>query len=360
MNTDKKNQHYIPKFYLRNFSFNSNKKQIGVFHLNSSFFYQTAKLKTQGSKDFFYGHDGEIEDSLAEIEGHLATVIHDIISTDECPKKKSKEHIELLAFVGLTHLRNPVLIESIKESHEAMRQHILELDPKSDANKVVPNMSHEEVVKIALSGIKDVIDNISDLDYKLLVNKTNTPFLTSDFPVVRYNRFLEFRKWSHGKTGYAQIGLQIFIPLSPTVMIVFYDPLVYKVGFKKRAICDLTKDSDVNKLNQLQVMNCLETIYFNEGISEMYIRSLISVCSRYKRANQIMSELSYLLEKGEEVNSLEEKQKNLVVMGLTDCETKLEINGIKMHSGSKKIKLTDTMAQLRPIPKMLSNKSRLH
>ena len=40
MVTDKKNQHYVPKFYLRNFSFEDNKKQIGLFNLENEFYSQ--------------------------------------------------------------------------------------------------------------------------------------------------------------------------------------------------------------------------------------------------------------------------------------------------------------------------------
>jgi len=72
MKTDKKNQHYVPKFYLRNFSFQNNKKQIGVFNIENEFYFLKAKLKTQGSKNFFYGSDGVIEDSLSLIEGELS------------------------------------------------------------------------------------------------------------------------------------------------------------------------------------------------------------------------------------------------------------------------------------------------
>lgn len=53
MPTDKKNQHYIPKFYLRNFSYDGNKNQIGVFNIFNNIYVQQAKLKTQGSKNFF-------------------------------------------------------------------------------------------------------------------------------------------------------------------------------------------------------------------------------------------------------------------------------------------------------------------
>jgi hypothetical protein len=40
-------------------------------------------------------------------------------------------------------------------------------------------------------------------------------------------------------------------------------------------------------------------------------------------------------------------------MGSTDCETKLKINGVKIHSITKDMKLHPSLAQLRPMPAKL-------
>ncbi|MBN4046997.1 DUF4238 domain-containing protein [bacterium AH-315-P13] len=358
MNTDKKNQHYIPKFYLRNFSFENNQKQLGIFNLKSSFFFQKSKLKTQGSKNFFYGHDGKIEDSLSEIEGVLSNLIRNIIDTSRLPQKNSIEHLELLSFIGLTDLRNPTRIENIKNSRESVKKHLLELDPKVDINKFIPEIPHNYAVELALSNLKGVIDNISDLDFKLIVNKTDTPFISSDFPIVKYNQFLERKKWQHSKVGYGTIGLQIIFPINPNLGIIFFDPKIYKVGFKKNRYIEIKKKEDINSLNILQIVNCIETLYFNEKITENYIRNLVNKASKFKKANQTRSELSHILKEGENPVELNEKKKNLIIMGTTDCETKLEFEGLKIHSNSRQIKLSNSVAQLRDLPMALAKNNR--
>ena len=67
-----------------------------------------------------------------------------------------------------------------------------------------------------------------------------------------------------------------------------------------------------------------------------------------------------LLKEGESIASIRnsDRKKNLVIVGTTDCEIKLKINGIKMHSGSRKIKLDNSMAQLRPNSMKIRGKSR--
>lgn len=353
MNTKKKNQHYIPKFYLRNFSYQGNEKQIGIFNLKSEFYYKTAKLKTQGSKNFFYGYDGEIEDGLSEIEGILATSTRKIIETMRLPNKNSKDHIDLLVFVALTHLRNPVAINSFKGSMEGVKKRLLELAPNTDTEKFVPEMGHDEIIQMSLGNLKTILPIISDLDYKLLVNKTSIPFISSDFPIVKYNQFLEIKKWTGVKTGYGALGLQIIIPLNPKLCIIFYDSGIYKVGFKKRRQIDIINKIDIDQINLLQFVNCFETIFFNEDVSEHYIRQLFSTSKKYKRANQTTSKLGTILKDKDDEKQIEMGNKNLLIMGRTDCEIKLEIQGVKMHSKGKWTKLSRSMAQLRPIPKII-------
>lgn len=353
-NTDKKNQHYIPRFYLKKFSFESNEKQIGIFNIQKSFFYQTATLKNQGARNFFYGHDGEIEENLSNIEGHLSTSINQIINNRKVPIKRGFEHFQLLNFVALTHLRNPTLIDSMKATRELMKSNLLQLDPNVDADKLVPEIPHETAIEVALSSIMQVVENIADLDFKLLINKTKFPFITSDFPVVKYNKFLEVKNWDRGKTGFGNTGLKIFIPINPEMTIILFDSMVYKVGNKKDCFCELRNENDVDQLNILQLLNCLETVYFNENCSEHYIRTLFEKSKKYSKANEPESKLSYLLKKGEEFDS--NKKKNLMILGSSDCEIKLDVQGVKIHSGSLKIDMRIHENILRPQPRFLAKK----
>src|SRR5690606_17127565 len=114
-----------------------------------------------------------------------------------------------------------------------------------------------------------------DLNYKLLINKTEVSFISSDFPVVKYNQFLEKKKWNHGKTGYGNTGLQIFIPLNSKIILMLYDSTVYKVGFKKQPNLDISNKKDIDQLNILQILNSYSTLFFDEKITNHYITSLI-------------------------------------------------------------------------------------
>jgi hypothetical protein len=57
-----KNQHFVPKFYLRHFS--ADKKSIHLLNLKSEKPIFGAPLKNQCSRDYFYGEDGRHEKAL--------------------------------------------------------------------------------------------------------------------------------------------------------------------------------------------------------------------------------------------------------------------------------------------------------
>ncbi len=81
-----------------------------MFNILSQFYYPQANLKHQGSKNFFYGVDGVIEDNLSVIEGDLARIIGIVLETSQVPKKESEDHIDLLFFVALQTYE--ILLES--------------------------------------------------------------------------------------------------------------------------------------------------------------------------------------------------------------------------------------------------------
>ena len=73
---DKKRQHYVPRFYLKNFSINSEGKAIGIYNVEKCKFIPSGSLKSQAYENYFYGEDekqrGQVNFSyqgwLAELE----------------------------------------------------------------------------------------------------------------------------------------------------------------------------------------------------------------------------------------------------------------------------------------------------
>ncbi|SMG28821.1 Protein of unknown function [Marivirga sericea] len=348
MTTEKKNQHYIPKFYLRYFAYKG-REQIGIHNTQSGYTFSTAKLKKQGSKNFFYGNDGVIEEHLGKLESKLALVIKRIRDNHLLPKKNSKDYVTLLHFIALTHLRNPVAMQQELDANKQKREKVAELYPYHETKQLIPEITNIEAISASLLSVSYLVRNLLDLECKILINKTKKGFITSDLPVVRYNQFLEERKWPHGKSGFGKIGLQIFIPLSHELCLILYDSAIYKVGNRKEERIVIDDVNDIDQLNMLQFTNCFQTVFFSDKVTEDYIQYLKRRSVPYQKANIVNSTTKRAF-----VNGDVAKEKIIILSTITDNQIKLNTKAIKVHAQGKKKVLSTSLAQYRAWPEFLN------
>ena len=222
--TEKKRQHYIPQFYLRNFSCADSKNNIGLFHFNTvrdtiAF----SAIKSQAFEPYYSGKDGTIEDALGKFEQQAAPLIDKIISEKYVPNLGTQEHVLLQYFTLLTELRNPSLPNHLQESFsQTMKTAYSKNDEfKEFFEDHMIVFDREYLITLGMKHLDMHMAFTSDLEYKLILNETTYPFIISDNPVIKYNQFLEARKRPENVTGYSTQGLQILLPLSPHCLMLF-------------------------------------------------------------------------------------------------------------------------------------------
>lgn len=275
----KKRQHFVPRFYLKNFSIGSAGKSIGIFNINSKKFIPNGSLREQAYKDYFYGKDGVVENLLEKFEAPASVVIRGIIRDQNYPAWESQDRFQLLIFATFLHSRTEYAADEYNEQTDQM---IKTLYPKGAnpedrlAAEISNPPSHAETIRSTML----CTPIASDLDYKIVINDTSVPFITSDNPSVYYNRFLEGRKAHGSNVGLGVKGLQIFLPISPNHLLIFYDSGVYVIGKRMERTVSKLDEYDVNGLNYLQCANAYYNLYFNEDISREYI---VSICERMKK-----------------------------------------------------------------------------
>lgn len=347
--TVKKNQHYLPKFYLRYFSKCEKEKEIGVYNINNKRTIRYAPIKSQASKAFYYGRDGVIEDWLSRIEGDFANVIKNLKLTMKPPKRFSDEHLTLLRFVSCTFARNPMTIENGAEMMNKIMSTMF--SNKESEYYDIPHTDTQDMMRISMDQMSQLTVNILDLEIKLLVNKTDVPFIASDYPIVLYNSYLERKKWAFSKVGFGVRGLQIFIPISPDLTLTLFDSAIYKIGGRKSNYLNLTTECDILQLNTLQYLNCIQHIYFSDLFSDKHLHKLLQNSLRFPRANIVQAELLNLIN---ETHSSSDKKRVLVRGGTSDLSINLEINGVKYLSGALSLKLDySTPSCMRELPEQL-------
>lgn len=289
-----KNQHFVPQFYLRNFS--RDKKTIGTYVLEKNLKVDKASIKNQASKNYLYSSDQEIENILGTIEADASRVIKSIL---ENPKQKLNEEqiFHILSYMIIQMGRTPAMSNELQNSIEDMYKMVLmdrirkRADYTKDREKgfedylssfrlkiVEPNLM---AVSMYASFIQQVL--LQELDYKILLNDTDENFITGDNPVCMYNQFRERMKYKN--YSIAMQGVELFMPISPKVAFLFYDPFCYKIGERKKHHIEVSRTIDIQELNKLVVCYAEKVIFFLPCTkTQSSLQNLSAMANHYKVA----------------------------------------------------------------------------
>ncbi|MEG1726074.1 MAG: DUF4238 domain-containing protein [Anaerovoracaceae bacterium] len=326
-----KKHHFVPRFHLKKFS--SDGKSINLLNIPSNKVIIDANLTNQCYKNYFYGGDDKIEKSLGLIEGAAAKVFKDIIESSTFPKRYSKEHSNLLIHVLIQHARTSYAAEFLDETINNLAKHVIVSNNRiiqEDIDKVRITINNGGSLSVGIAALKWHL--ASDLHYKIVVCKQHSEFIMSDNPAIYYNQLFEKMDYLSA-IGIVCKGLQIFIPLSPTHLLIFYDQACYKVGSKNSDLVILKDQADVDAINILQVVNASKNIYFNSANAAQISRLRSSFGLRRSEKSKMMIQPSW---------ETEGERAELVISSKVSNKTGLKLGFIKPLKNAERF-----MAELR-------------
>jgi len=257
-------QHFVPQLYLRNFS--ADCRSIGMVNLKQRKGIDRASIAGQCQRPYLYGKDLRLENLFGKIEGRISPLIREILDKRIVPTVEAKSHQDMLFFIASQNLRTTQSAAEMNEMLDKMMKHLIgpQMEQKGiskeDMSKVRVQWTHPYHNSFIAAMDAHVL--LFDLHPMLFVNKTGRGFVTSDHPTVFYNQLLEQRRHS-SNVGFLQVGLQIFLPLSADVLLCYYDPKCYGFGRRQRTTVELSNDSDVIQLNNLQFISAQDNVYFD-------------------------------------------------------------------------------------------------
>lgn len=330
----KKNQHYVPQFYLRNFS--ENKKNIGMFIFDKNLYINNASIRSVASSEFLYGKDGVIENALGKVEGKWAQIIQKIINKNFC-FFSDQDYILLYSFIIVSYSRTLKIADTNRYYAEKAKQE-LENDKINNIiynaeNKLFLNnlieMPNIQYMDIALKNIH----LLKDLGICVLENKTRYGFITSDNPIILYNQLYCYRNYNRNY-GLTSAGLQIFIPISEKYLICLFDPSVYQLINNNDKYISITEKKQVDALNKLSVINSYRQIYFKNNSKEKYIRN-------FENINRLIH-----AEDRRMVFPVDNLPGEIIRIGNEPISTYINLNIFKLNKEYKEIPLPDHMGGL--------------
>lgn len=261
-----KNQHFVPRCYLRPFTQGEEGKAIRIFNVDRERMIENAAVKHQCSGSYFYGEDEKLEALLQCMEQSYAGTLRRVHESSYIRLLPNDERT-LKWFWLLQYLRT----EAASKRAVEMNNQLGELVGAGSSFQ----LEIRDAVLMAMQAFAKEIEVIDDLKVCLLKNSTGIPFLTSDDPAILTNRWFKSDKRHIGSTfGLRTSGVMAILPLSKKILFVAYDSDVYSI-VKSGGIAKIKRQSDIQAFNNLQILNCRANIfpspnYDSQALSEEF------------------------------------------------------------------------------------------
>ncbi|GGL64140.1 DUF4238 domain-containing protein [Halocalculus aciditolerans] len=275
-----KNQHYVPRFYLRNFSDDSQNIWLYNMQANREF---TEPISRVCARDYFYSDETDVEKEIGSIESELSKGLGELlaiqsVSQFQTEKELKPDWLRVLQFLTFQEARTALSKEEIEQDGEVMFETFVragieagELDPEllEEVREGNVWLEHEQSPQLLPMLYQlHCAPLLADLWGTLLVNKTGTELVTSDHPVVRHNPY--FLGEGHPQEiGLQSRGLQIYCPLTSHHYLLLHDPECYEIECSSEGVREIYDTAIINELNKLQIVNCDNNVFYGtEGRQE--------------------------------------------------------------------------------------------
>ena len=228
MNNIAKAEHYIPQFYLKNFTKKRDKKSpTYVFDLKTNKIRRSSIRKIAFENNFcnlkVRNLDAivSIEDVLSKIESKIAPSLEKLIFHINPNVLSGEERLQLSNFFSLLLSRNPRKRELHKQMIEGVKKKFGEKMTPEFEKKIT--LSKDELKLSMFRIIKIYLDEVSPIFYNFKWSVGLGNFFarihTSDNPLVRYNpKSDKFRS----TLGLLCEGIQLILPLTPSICLFMY------------------------------------------------------------------------------------------------------------------------------------------
>lgn len=291
---DRKNQHYVPQFHLKQWSLNG--KQISLYNKQTGVFVNNkASIKHVASKDYFYGQDGVLEEMLGSVEAKVSPIYKKLI-TSEAPLALSDEEYQFFClYIMLCNERSLLsgdTFESLKK--EQLRVSLEMHQAHGNYLDIDPNAIDDLEVEIpCFNSIRSVFKYhpiILDLKLILIKNISEADFITSDCPTIKYNLWA-LKRCLYSGWGSGSVGIMFFIPISPRYAVCMYDSTVYSVSGEQRSVLTLKQKTQINEINKLMLLNSYRVVFLPGNMPLEYVTNLIKKIPECKNKQNFITTL---------------------------------------------------------------------
>lgn len=271
--TKPKKQHYVPRFYLRNFKDNNHKNDlINCFNVKEKKAYKSLIKNVAQSKYFYESPKYYLESQLSDIEKESSKYINNLVRNKKYGYlNASSVRANLSYYLSLQFVRTKDKREWIKNNSLELKEELIqEIEIPSKFQDLFDELPNEEHVKDwHMENIVKLSKKFSKYFYYrkwiLIKNKTKLNFWTSDNPILLWNPV--------NPPGLGQDNTFVFFPLSPKLYLCLADATKFSnlnqpvrntsisSNISHATYFNLVDGIDIKKINYLQAKNCYLNVF---------------------------------------------------------------------------------------------------
>ena len=274
-------QHYVPRMLLKRFAIprERGEPQIHVFDKLESRTFPTSIGNIAAEREYYNFEHARgkisIESSLSKLEEHADRAFSNILEHESLRDLPEEDRNWLRTFIATQQLRTPHFRQLLQDVDAGIRQKVERMGHDPEEVEGWKSIGDENELKLQANAflsqsIEEFAESLKDKDVILLKTDLGHPFWISDNPVTMHNDN-DFRPY--GNIGLGVPGIQIYLPLSPTITLGFWCPTIANESsnvrdevekLRKHLLVDQTLGRDVDQMglaNQIAELDaCLETL----------------------------------------------------------------------------------------------------
>lgn len=295
----KANHHFIPQFYLRNFSPAGDGRKAKVFCFDQS----TRKsfetlVRNVGSRRHFFRIDVEsyypnhVEDGMAEIEGEISVHLAEVIEANSFPSDAHFSSVMLL--MGNVAVRNPRFRSMIENFHLKVVNGVMKMmlqdkdrfdgsvkQARANGVPIRDDISYEDMrdfidrgeykvaidqtylIGLELEAVPTAVEQLARRSWSFASATPETTYATCDDPVVL--------AWADGtdrrpySPGFGLAGTIVMVPITPKLALIGL--------LNKQPAARIYRRDQVAGMNTSIAKNATKQLYARDGSFELHTRT---------------------------------------------------------------------------------------
>ena len=288
----KKRHHFIAQTYLRGFC--DQNGRVCVYSKDKPAQSWWAAPATVAFEKYYYSQPtpegGQDNNRLEEFFSSIESSWPSLLSKIERLERHEGGLDQLLLFAVMHRVRVPCARDAAeKMTVKSVRMTTRHLHERGELPALPPNVSLDYLEKHTVISIdphrsihampnlvNGVIKIIRAIGFKVLENKTNAAFITSDNPVIYFDPLMPVRSLQPYNISRSRMDIEFMFPITPRFMLWGHSDLRPKGGYHTASYQDVTDKLFVQRANVLAARFAHRLIFSNEAKHQPLVRKYAS------------------------------------------------------------------------------------